>query len=175
MSDPTIPPADLPLPADAGISEPTIPKARFDEINARLKKAESDLAKRQAAEQQAQEQAAQQRGEWERLATERLSRAETAEQQATAQQDRITVLEAEMQRQVKTRRQALPDTLRDLMPDGADVLDQFAWLEKAEKAVRQQAPTGTPAGPRGVGQVGRSDTEAQARILAEKRRMLGAL
>lgn len=174
MSDPIpVPDADS---ASALPTDPTIPKARFDEVNDRLKKAEADLARRVASEQRAQEQAAQQRGEWERLATERLSRAETAEQQVTAMQERITVLEAEITRQVKMRKQALPEALRDLLPEGADLLTQFAWIDRAEKAARQPIPTSTPAGPRGVGQPGRADSaDADARLLAEKRRQVGSL
>ena len=65
-------------PALTGNAEPMIPKTRFDEVNKKLKKFESDLKKAEADRVKAEEQALAEQGEFKKLYEAERAKAEEA-------------------------------------------------------------------------------------------------
>lgn len=134
-------------------AEPMIPKSRFDEINAKLRKLEADAAQRQAEQQRAADEAAAKRGEFETLANERAAKLAKTEAEKADADAQLTAYRGVLEQQVKARLKALPEAARAKLPD-ADPLSQIAWLDAVEAAVAATAPAmprGTPTGPRGSG------------------------
>lgn len=146
-------------------SEHMIPKARFDEINRELVEARKWRQQREQADEVAKkkqqkdaDEQAQQKGEFEKLAVERQTRLDALEQQQASTSERLQALTDAMEKQIRSRLKALPDELRDLVPDEADVLTRYDLIGKAEIAAQKLAPAqvqprtaGTPAGPQGNG------------------------
>ena len=175
MSDPVTtdqqpgtPPAQA---LNSDTAERTIPYARFEEVNAKLRKLEADAAKRDAEARTRAEQEAAQRGEYEKLASERgarLTQLEADHATATEQRD---ALAAEMERQIRARIKALPEKLQALMPDG-DTLTRYTHLAKLEAAAAEFRPRGAPdidAGARGNSGAGDQDIDdANRRRLAAR-------
>lgn len=174
MSDPVTEPAgNLATPP----APPAAPAPAFsqDDVNRfvaeekRKWKQQQDEATNRA-KQQAEEAAASARGEFEQLATERASRIVALESEHQTVTERLTAMEAEIERQVKARLRALPEEIRAMAPD-ADALTRYAWLEKAETAAAklvQVVPTnGTPGGPRGIGTAVATATDTD--LIAKKR------
>lgn len=154
MSDPTTDqqPGATPSEAQNPQAEHMIPKARFDEVNAKLRRLEQEAAQREQAQREAAEREAAAKGEFEKLANERGQRLSQVEQEAKRTAEQVEAYAAEMERQIKARLRALPDAIKAMAPDG-DTLARFAWLEKAEAAAAEftpAAPRGTPTGARGT-------------------------
>lgn len=176
MSDPAItdPQPGTP-PAQALNSETTaertIPYARFEEVNAKLRKLEADAAKRDAEARKQAEQEAAQRGEYEKLANERGTRLTALEADHATATEQRDALAAEMERQIKARIKALPEKLQALMPDG-DTLTRYTHLAKLEAAAAEFRPRGAPdidAGARGNSGAGDQDIDdANRRRLAAR-------
>lgn len=134
-------------------AEPMIPKSRFDEINQKLRRLESEAAQRDAEQRQRADQEAAAKGEFEKLATERAQRLAQIEPEHTALTERYTALVELVEKQAQQRIRALPEELRALKPEG-DVTTLLDWLGKAEAAAAKLTSPrtpGTPTGPRGPG------------------------
>lgn len=132
-------PAPLPSPSPSITdteempAAPMIPKARFDTINTRMKRAEAERAEwQETAESRALELASA------------LANLEAAGAKAT-QADALTALVTEL---VEARKTTVPDYLRDLV-DKLSPADALRWLDAhADKLTPRPAPS-TDAGARG--------------------------
>lgn len=155
---PGTPPAQA---LNSDTAEHMIPKARFDEVNAKLRKLEADAAKRDADARALAEQEAAQRGEFEKLANERGTRLTQLEVDAQRATERAETLAAEMEKQIKTRLKALPEELQALMPDG-DTLVRYTHLGKLEAAAVKLLPQRTPPPATDAAARGRSASTTDA-------------
>jgi hypothetical protein len=148
------PPPPPPPPSITDTEEmpaaPMIPKARFDAVNARMKRAEADRAEwQQAAEARALELAAA------------LANLEAVGAQAR-QADSLAGLVTEL---VAARKTALPDYLRDLvdkLPPG----EALRWLDSHAGQWAQRPAPRTDAGARG--ERGRIGVGAGASVLKRR-------
>lgn len=171
-------------PAGTGtqpVQQAEAPKPGFtqDQLNAaiaeekrRWKKQQDDEAKE--LQRKADEAAAVQRGEFEKIANERGARATELEGQLEGTQAQLTALTEAMEKQIKARIKPLPDELREMIPESADVLTRYELVGKAELAAAKlsaippapKPPLGTPPGPRGSGT---SNTTHTPDLVAQKR------
>ncbi len=157
-------------------AERMIPKSRFDEVNKELQALRTAAQRREQEERTAADEQAKQKGEWERLATERQARLEKIESELPTVASRAEAYAAAMEAQIKARVKALPEELRDLMPEG-DVLTRYDQLGKLEAAAAKltlapPAPRGTPPGG---GRTTPSSAPNMDAIIAEKRARMGGL
>lgn len=177
MSDPIPTPAPEPAPqtqppvvSSAAFTQEQLNSAIADEKRKWKQQQDAAIAdaKRIAAEQEAAA-----KGEFEKLANERGQRLATIEAEHTTATERLTAMEAEMERQIKARLKGLPEEIRDMAPEG-DALMRFAWLEKAEIAASKltipqapRPPLGTPSGARNG--TGGPSGQSPADLMAQKR------
>lgn len=157
-------------------AEHMIPKSRFDEVNKELQALRTAAQKREQDERTAADAQAKQKGEWERLANERQARLDKIEAELPTVASRADAYATAMEAQIKARIKALPEELRDLMPDG-DVLTRYDQLGKLEAAAAKL--TLAPPAPRGTPPGGRTSaapsSNGLADIIAEKRARIGGL
>lgn len=165
---PPAPPADPPTPPPPG-DKGAIPFERFDEVNKRMKSAETELQKLRDAQTKADEDRLQSEKKFEDLATKRATERDEWKGKAEVAETRATEMEARLHAIVDERVKQLPEKLRERVPP-ADKASVERRLEKIEdllagyaetpNASRRPAPPPdpTPAGPGG----GR-DAEAAAR------------
>lgn len=117
---------EMPIP-------PMIPKARFDEVNTRMKKAEAE------------------RTQWQEIAEQRaldLASALANLQAVGVKAEETEALHTLIAELVETRKQAVPEHLRTLL-DKLSPVDALRWLEaNAGKLSARPAPL-TDAGARG--------------------------
>jgi hypothetical protein len=148
--------------ADSQGKEEQIPKFRFDEVIAErnqmreaLQKLEKSVADQQATQKQAQEKALAEQGQFKELHA-----------QAQAEVARLTATEKKYQEYLglvaernKTRRESLPENLRDLVPAFDDPIKEEDYLVKFESKLPdlQRQPGVPPAGPRPGGSGGNQD------------------
>lgn len=135
--DGEVAPTPAPSPSITDTEEmpaaPMIPKARFDAVNTRMKRAEAERAEWQtAAETRAQE----------------LASAQAYLEAVTAKASEADALTALVTELVESRKTAVPDYLRDLV-DKLSPADALRWLDAhADKLTPRPAPP-TDAGARG--------------------------
>jgi exonuclease VII large subunit len=164
--------------------EHMIPKSRFDEVNTELaelrkwrqERDQADEAAKKKQQTDADEQA-RQKGEFEKLATERQQRLDSLEQQHKSTRERVQALTEAMEVQIKARMRALPDELKAMVPESADVLTRYDLVGKAEIAAQKLAPAqrthGTSPGPRGPGVAPQDNGRPTDDLLAEKAARIG--
>jgi len=148
--DPAVPPAADDFDKDRAMA--TISKLREFEKTAKAQIKElADLkASKAESERKAAEEAGNYKSLFEQAQTERAAlESQLAEQ--TTLQERYTALTELIEKQAKSRMQALPEEIRAMKPDG-DAMALLDWLGKAEIAASKlsAAPRtpGTPPGPR---------------------------
>lgn len=153
-------------------AEHMIPKARFDEVNGELQKLRrAQQQAEQAAKAESDRQAAA-KGEFEKLANERGARVEALERDHATATERLTSLTEAMEAQIKARIKGLPDELKDMIPDTADVLTRYDLVGKAEvAATKLTAPASPPRPPLRTPQGGGTGTTntSSSDLLAQKR------
>lgn len=119
---------------------PMIPKARFDAVNTRMKRAEAERAEWQTTATQ-----------WQTAAEGRaqeLASAQAHLEAVTAKASEADALAALVTELVEARKTAVPDYLRDLV-DKLSPADALRWLDAhADKLMPRPAPP-TDAGARG--------------------------
>lgn len=125
-------------------TEPTIPKSRFDEVNTRMKDAETKLAQIEADRKKAEEETLKAQGQWEKIATEAKSELDTLKPKA----EKADQYEAAIKARVDARMKDVPEHIKKLL-EGLDPLGAWMWLEEnADKLSPTPAPN-TDAGQRG--------------------------
>jgi ribonucleoside-triphosphate reductase len=109
-----------------------IPKARFDKVNEdfkTIKKQLDDILSKQKADE---EEAAKKRGEYEQLFNTARTEADTFKGQAEQHGSRVQQLEAMLGEMLTAKIEAVPEAMRDLIPDNLAPEAKLAWIEKAQ-------------------------------------------
>lgn len=181
IPNPTPPPAPPTPPADPPSPPPTpgdntgvsIPKARFDEVNERMKAAEAALATANAAQAKVDEDRLAAEKKFEDLATKRAGERDEWKGKAEAAEKRATEMETRLHAIADARVKTLPEKLQAKVPaaDAADALTRLLKVEDQEdslEAARAEIPTkpitpGVGGGPPPVGSPGGKEEEAAAR------------
>jgi hypothetical protein len=134
MPDPTPTPAPAPAsPASPGATPPaqgeqTIPKARFDEVNERMKEAEKQLAEIKAAEEKVKQDDLKAKGEFQKVAEEEARKRAELQAQFDSLKPKADQLDAFL----KARREEAKKVLKDAwLPE----YDTFS-LESLEKLLK---------------------------------------
>lgn len=128
-----------PTPGEPGVQ---IPKQRFDEVNDRMKRAESELERIRAEAGRADEERLKNDKKFEDLAAKRETERDAWKGKAEAAEARLSDLEARLHRIADERAKALPEKLQARVP-AADKAGADARLEKIEEfeAVLADLPT----------------------------------
>jgi small-conductance mechanosensitive channel len=162
------PPA--PTPPPSGDEDVKIPKARFDEVNDRMKKAEAEAERLRKAQAEADEKRLEDEKKFEDLATKRASERDEWKGKAEEATGRIAALEQRLHAIADARVTELPEKLRERVP-AADKAAAEARLEKIEELLAVLAELPTPSVPRGnapapkaVGPAGTAEADARAMI-----------
>jgi seryl-tRNA synthetase len=142
------------------VTEPMIPKSRFDEINQRAKDAEAKLQALETERKTENEKRLEEQQKWKELAEERAAKLTEAERKAAKADE----YETEMKSYVEETIAKIPDDMKSLLPDGS-VENQFKWLKRNfEKLIKPVAPS-TAAGMRGAGGEGGESAPQELRQL----------
>lgn len=150
---PAAPSGEQPAPAPSAETlnpgtpqEHMIPKSRFDEINARMKKAEDALAEQQRAAEDAERARLAEQGKYQQLYEDATSKATTLETTLKERETALTRYQEAFQAMLTKRLEAAPEHIRALL-DKMDALDALTWLdENADKlAPAKPAPPNTNA------------------------------
>ena len=128
-----------------------IPKARFDEINGRYKDVQKQLDELLAAKRAAEEEEQRKRGEFEQLYTTASEQAATFKTQAEQIEARAQALEGVITGLLETRIAAVPEAMRELIPDNLTAEAKLAWIDKAQAkglfGATEQKPIGGASNP----------------------------
>ena len=124
-------------------AEPMIPKARFDQVNNRLKELEAESAKKAAEQQAADEKKLAESAEWQKLADKRKA----AVDELTPKAEMADKLSALVLAQYEAEIKDWPEQVRRMAPgDEADVLAKLEWMGKAKplavELMEEKPPTG---------------------------------
>lgn len=118
-----------------------IPKARFDEVNTKLRKLEADAVTKATADQKAEEERLTQQAEWQKLADSRKAKVDELTPKAELA-DRLTdLVTAQYAAEIKD----WPEQVRNMAPaDEASILDKLAWANKARPLATELLKDKTP-------------------------------
>lgn len=111
-----------------------IPKARFDEVNNRYKDVQKQLDELLAAKRAAEEEEQRKRGEFEQLYTTASEQAAQFKTQAEQIEARARALEGVITGLLETKLSAIPENMRELVPDNLAAEAKLAWIDKAQAA-----------------------------------------
>jgi hypothetical protein len=145
---PADPPSPPPTPGDStGVQ---IPKARFDEVNDRMKSAEAELERLRGAQKAADDERLANEKKFEELAVKRTAERDEWKGKAETAEARARDLDARLHRIADERVRALPEKLRARVPE-ADKAGADARLEKIEELEAVLAEVPTQPVPPGLG------------------------
>lgn len=120
---------------DTGASEHMIPKARFDELNARAKAAEAELKKLQKAQTDAERKRAEEQGKFEDLYKDTQAKLEAAESAAREAEEKARQAELSSLRSKIAAKHKLPDLLAERLRG-----DTEEEIEADAKALAETLP-----------------------------------
>jgi len=124
-----------------------IPKTRFDEVNTKLKSAQEQLDALLAEKKAAEVEAQKRQGQYEDLYTTATKEAETIKAQAQAHEARAAALEAIMTEMLTAKLAAIPEELRDIIPDNLTSEAKLSWIDRAQaKGLFGVSKANTPLG-----------------------------
>jgi hypothetical protein len=171
------PPAPAPVEPNAppsGDKDVMIPKARFDDVNDRMKRAEAMLAEITAKQTKADEERLEAEKKFEDLATKRAAERDEWKGKAEGEGKRAADMEARLHRIADTRVDALPEKLRARVPaaDKAGALERLEKVDEIE-AVMAELPTasvqlGNTRAPKAAGPAGSAEADRAARAAQER-------
>ncbi|MCW2279101.1 hypothetical protein [Heliophilum fasciatum] len=132
--------------------EHQIPKARFDEVNAKYKEAQTQLEQLLSEREAQAKTAKEQQGKFEELyksTADELTRAKDGHKTSTA---RVQQLESVIQGLLNVKLEGIPKEFHDLVPANLPPEAQLEWLASAEKKglfghLRQEQPVGQATNP----------------------------
>lgn len=127
----------------------SIPKARFDEVNERMKKAEAELAKRDAEKKQQEEEEAKKRGEHEKLLAQRDEEIAEFKKQQELRNEREEILSNRNNERIETLKKDLGDGRKDAESLISDIKDPFklsSKLDSLEKIYSSKKTTSKSSG-----------------------------
>ena len=113
--------------------EHMIPKSRFDEVNTKYKELESKLEKFTKAQEQAELDAKKKKGEFEDLYNGAQQELENYKTQSQQSSQRVEQLEGIIQTLVDAELEAVPEDLRDLVPDNFTPEQKLSWISTAKQ------------------------------------------
>lgn len=144
-------------PAVAVNTEHMIPKSRMDELNARMKAAETETARLQSEMKSQRDKELTEQNKWQELAESRATELEKANAKAA----RTDELEAALLKTVDAQIETIPENMRDFVPSHGTPQERLAWInENAAKLTMPQAPEmDGGAGGKGGAKVALTSTE----------------
>jgi hypothetical protein len=113
--------------------EKFIPKSRFDEVNNKMKELQDQLDKFTKAKEQEELEAKKKKGEFENLYNETHKELEKFKGEHKVASERVTQLEGLIQTLVDAELEAVPEELRDLVPENMTPEQKLSWITNAKK------------------------------------------
>lgn len=113
--------------------ENMIPKSRFDEVNTKFKELQEQLDKINKEKEQAQLDAKKKNGEFEELYTTANQELEQTKTQFEQTSQRVGQLEGIIQTLVDAELEAVPEALRDLVPENFTAEQKLTWITQAKQ------------------------------------------
>jgi chromosome segregation ATPase len=110
-----------------------IPKSRFDEVNNKMKELQEQLDKFNKQKEQEELEAKKKKGEFENLYNETHKELENTKNQFKTTSERVTQLEGLIQTLVDAELEAVPEDMRDLVPENFTPEQKLSWITNAKK------------------------------------------
>lgn len=114
-------------------NENFIPKSRFDEVNNKYKELQEQLDNLNKQKEQEELEAKKKKGEFENLYNETAEQLETVKTQHEQASERVTVLEGIIETLVESELEAVPEEMRDLVPENFTPEQKLSWITNAKK------------------------------------------
>lgn len=114
-------------------NENFIPKSRFDEVNTKYKELKEQLDALNKEKEQAELEDKKKKGEFEDLYNETSQELENVKVQHQQASDRVTALEGIIQNLVDAELEAVPEDMRDLVPENFTPEQKLSWITNAKK------------------------------------------
>jgi ribonucleoside-triphosphate reductase len=112
--------------------EHMIPKSRFDEVNNQMKTLQEQLDAFTKEKEKADLDAKKKKGEFEELYNTASQELENTKNTYKQTSERVTQLEGIIQTLVDTELEAVPEELRDLIPEGFTPEQKLSWITQAK-------------------------------------------
>lgn len=109
-------------------SEPMIPKSRFDEVNNKFKEMQKQLDSFTKNKEKEETEAQKKRGEFEELYKKTAQELESVK----GASERVTQLEGVIQSLVDAEMTAIPEDMRDLIPESMTPEQKLTWISNAK-------------------------------------------
>ncbi|MEH7116902.1 hypothetical protein V7128_05670 [Neobacillus vireti] len=113
--------------------ETMIPKSRFDEVNNKMKELQEQLDKFTKAKEQEELEAKKKKGEFEKLYNDASTELESVKDQFKSASARVEALEGLIQTLVAAELEAVPENMRDLVPENFTPEQKLSWITNAKK------------------------------------------
>lgn len=149
-------PTEEPKPPASGVTDVSIPKVRFDEVNDRMKKAEAELDRVKAVQAKADEERMSADKKFEDLAAKRATERDEWKAKAEGLETKLGDYEARLQAVADARVMELPEKLRAKVPaaDKVSAADRLARIEELLEIAKElnvapapgNGPSPRPAG-----------------------------
>lgn len=110
----------------------TIPKTRFDEVNNKYKEAKAKLEELEQARQAEELKQKEKQGEFESLYSQTKKEAEKIKADFEGTKSRAEQLEAVINSMLAEKLNAIPDEMKDLVPEGLAPEAKLKWVSQAE-------------------------------------------
>jgi chromosome segregation ATPase len=114
-------------------NEHFIPKTRFDEVNNKLKELQDQIAEANKQKEQEELEAKKKKGEFENLYTEASQELENTKTQFEQTSQRVEQLEGIIQTLVDAEMEAVPEAMRDLVPENFTPEQKLSWITQAKQ------------------------------------------
>jgi hypothetical protein len=114
-------------------NENFIPKSRFDEVNNKYKELQDQLDAFTKKQQQEELDAKKKKGEFENLYNEASQELENTKSQFEQTSQRVEQLEGIIQTLVDAELEAVPEDMRDLVPENFTAEQKLSWITNAKK------------------------------------------
>lgn len=114
-------------------NENFIPKSRFDEVNNKYKELQEQLDALTKAKEQEELESKKKKGEFEELYTTAQSELENTRTQFEQTSERVGQLEGIIQTLVDAELEAVPEDMRDLVPENFSPEQKLSWITNAKQ------------------------------------------
>lgn len=114
-------------------NEHFIPKSRFDEVNQTMKDLQTKLEAIEKEKQTKELEDKKKKGEFEELYTNAQTELETYKTSSQQTSQRVEVLEGIIQTLVDAELEAVPEDMRDLVPENFTAEQKLSWITTAKK------------------------------------------
>lgn len=113
-------------------SEPMIPKSRFDEVNNKFKEMQKQLDEFAKNKEKEETEAQKKRGEFEELYTKTSQELDGLKSASKTSSERVAQLETVIQGLVDAELTAIPEDMRDLIPESMTPEQKLTWISNAK-------------------------------------------